>query len=53
MAPSKELKLVLGFAVGGWIMMGVICILCINGSSGRAGWWVPEWYLDTSQTQWD
>lgn len=49
----KELKLALSLTVTGYIMMGVICILCINGSSGRAGWWIPEWFLDTHQTRMD
>lgn len=51
----EVLKVLLPCAVFGWIMMGAICILCINGCSdhGGRGWiarWVPKWHLDTQQT---
>lgn len=32
--------------MAGWLLFGASCILCINGK-GRAGRWVPEWYLDS------
>jgi hypothetical protein len=52
-APSDILKILLPFTVIGWLNMGLICILSINGSSGRGGWWKPEWYLDTQHTRKD
>ncbi|KAG6026813.1 hypothetical protein E4U41_001163 [Claviceps citrina] len=39
-------------SVLGWVVFGAMCILCINGR-GRAGRWVPEWYLDSGGTRWD
>ncbi|CAH0052969.1 unnamed protein product [Clonostachys solani] len=36
----------------GWLFFGMICVLSINGR-GRAGRWVPEWYLDTLGTRRD
>ncbi|KAJ6784280.1 hypothetical protein PWT90_10468 [Aphanocladium album] len=35
-----------------WVLFGASCILCINGK-GRAGRWVPEWYLDSRGTRRD
>lgn len=51
--PSDILKILLPVTVVGWLNMGLICILSINGSSGRGGWWKPEWYLDTQHTRKD
>lgn len=45
-------KVLIPISVFGWILFGGICILCINGH-GRAGRWVPEWYLDSEGTRWD
>ncbi|OAA70628.1 hypothetical protein ISF_02602 [Cordyceps fumosorosea ARSEF 2679] len=36
----------------GWVLFGAGCILAINGK-GRAGRWVPEWYLDSDGTRRD
>lgn len=49
-AVPKELRIAIPLAIGGYFMMGAICILTINGTSSRAGWWIPEWFLDTHQT---
>lgn len=46
------LKVLIPVSVLGWIVFGAICILCINGH-GRAGRWIPEWYLDSEGTRWD
>lgn len=45
-------KLLIPISVCGWLTFGVICILCLNGQ-GRAGRWVPEWYLDSDRTRRD
>ena len=45
-------KVLVPVSVFGWLVFGVICILCINGK-GRAGRWIPEWYLDSDGTRWD
>jgi hypothetical protein len=45
-------KVLIPISVFGWIAFGAICILCINGH-GRAGRWIPEWYLDSKGTRWD
>lgn len=42
-------KVLIPVSVFGWLTFGVICILCINGR-GKAGRWVPEWYLDSDRT---
>lgn len=42
------LEILIPISVAAWIMMGVACVLCINGKQGRAGRWIPEWYLDSS-----
>ncbi|KAM0421080.1 hypothetical protein ACHAPT_011151 [Fusarium lateritium] len=39
-------KIVITASVCGWFVFGIISILVIN-SNGRAGRWVPEWYLDS------
>ncbi|POR39432.1 Uncharacterized protein TPAR_00375 [Tolypocladium paradoxum] len=36
-------------SVFGWLTFGVICILCLNGR-GKAGRWVPEWYVESGRT---
>jgi hypothetical protein len=46
------IKVLIPISVLGWIAFGAICILCINGH-GRAGRWIPEWYLDSAGTPWD
>ncbi|KAJ6439730.1 conserved leucine-rich repeat protein [Purpureocillium lavendulum] len=46
------LKVLIPVSAVGWLLFGVICILCINGQ-GRAGRWVPEWYLDSDGTRRD
>ncbi|EGX93008.1 hypothetical protein CCM_04380 [Cordyceps militaris CM01] len=46
------LRLLIPITVAGWVMFGAGCILCINGR-GRAGRWVPEWYLDSAGTRRD
>ncbi|KAF4995006.1 hypothetical protein FDECE_12940 [Fusarium decemcellulare] len=47
--PHTTLKIVITMWICGWIVFGIISILCINGQ-GRAGRWVPEWYLDSKGT---
>ncbi|PNY27271.1 Uncharacterized protein TCAP_02803 [Tolypocladium capitatum] len=42
-------KVLIPVSVFGWLTFGVICILCLNGR-GKAGRWVPEWYLDSHRT---
>ncbi|KAF7559123.1 hypothetical protein G7046_g5019 [Stylonectria norvegica] len=44
--PHTLTKVLVLVTVFGWLVFGIICILCINGR-GRAGRWVPEWYLDS------
>lgn len=39
-------RILIPVTVVGWLLFGASCILCIN-ERGRAGHWVPEWYLDT------
>ncbi|ODA81593.1 hypothetical protein RJ55_00093 [Drechmeria coniospora] len=43
-------KVLIPVSVLGWFTFGVICILCLNGR-GRAGRWVPEWYLDSDRAR--
>lgn len=51
--PDPDLINVLApITAAGWILFGVICVLCVNGR-GRAGRWIPEWYLDTKQLRRD
>ncbi|KAG8424010.1 hypothetical protein J3458_000850 [Metarhizium acridum] len=45
-------KVLIPISVVGWMLFGAICILCINGR-GRAGRWIPEWYLDSEGKRWD
>ncbi|UNI22757.1 hypothetical protein JDV02_008618 [Purpureocillium takamizusanense] len=45
-------KVLIPVSVFGWLIFGIICILCLNGQ-GRAGRWVPEWYLDSDRTRRD
>ncbi|KJK85621.1 hypothetical protein H633G_10536 [Metarhizium anisopliae BRIP 53284] len=45
-------KVLIPISVVGWLLFGAICILCINGR-GRAGRWIPEWYLDSEGKRWD
>lgn len=45
-------KVLIPISVAGWVLFGASCILCINGK-GRAGRWVPEWYLDSDGRQRD
>ncbi|KAJ3467654.1 hypothetical protein MRS44_005218 [Fusarium solani] len=44
--PQTITKIVITASVVGWFVFGIISILVINGN-GRAGRWVPEWYLDS------
>ncbi|OAA50702.1 hypothetical protein NOR_01152 [Metarhizium rileyi] len=50
--PHNIVKVLIPISVVGWILFGAICILCINGH-GRAGRWIPEWYLDSDGSRWD
>ena len=55
LSPTEQEALItrlVWITTAGWITFGVICILCINGQ-GRAGRWVPEWYLDSKGTKRD
>ncbi|KAK7422945.1 hypothetical protein QQZ08_009303 [Neonectria magnoliae] len=45
-------KVLVLVSVFGWVFFGVMSILCINGR-GRAGRWVPEWYLDSRGSAWN
>lgn len=45
-ASDGALGVLIPISVAGWLLFGASCILCINGK-GRAGRWVPEWYLDS------
>lgn len=44
--PQTITKIVMTASIVGWFVFGIISILVINGN-GRAGRWVPEWYLDS------
>ncbi len=45
-------RILIPISVAGWVLFGASAILCINGK-GRAGRWVPEWYLDSAGTRRD
>ncbi|KAL7938760.1 hypothetical protein V8C35DRAFT_275991 [Trichoderma chlorosporum] len=47
--PREIVKVLIPISIAGWLLFGVICILCINGK-GKLGRWVPEWYLDSQGT---
>ncbi|KAF9762856.1 hypothetical protein IL306_003325 [Fusarium sp. DS 682] len=49
--PHTTLKIVAAISTVGWIVSGLISGLCLNGR-GKAGRWVPEWYLDSNGTIW-
>lgn len=51
-SPSTLTEILVLVTVFGWLLFGIISILCINGR-GRAGRWVPEWYLDSNGTKRD
>ncbi|KAL7962212.1 hypothetical protein V8C34DRAFT_271109 [Trichoderma compactum] len=42
-------RVLIPISIAGWLLFGVICILCINGK-GKLGRWVPKWYLDSQGT---
>ncbi|XWW98465.1 hypothetical protein V2A60_006465 [Cordyceps javanica] len=46
------LRVLIPVTAAAWVLFGAGCILCINGK-GRAGRWVPEWYLDSDGTRRD
>lgn len=48
----NPLQVLIPISVAAWVLFGASCILCINGK-GRAGRWVPEWYLDSEGSHWD
>ncbi|OAR01832.1 hypothetical protein LLEC1_06973 [Akanthomyces lecanii] len=52
-SPSEDglgtFRILIPITVVGWVLFGASCILCINGK-GRAGHWVPKWYLDSEGT---
>ncbi|KAM3440792.1 hypothetical protein MY4824_001919 [Beauveria thailandica] len=50
--PDGAMRLLVPITVAAWVLVGSGCILCINGK-GRAGHWVPKWYLDTEGTRRD
>ncbi|KAG6007135.1 hypothetical protein E4U21_006319 [Claviceps maximensis] len=50
--PDNIGKVLISMSILGWLAFGTICLLCINGH-GRAGRWIPEWYLDSEGTRWD
>ncbi|KAH6605932.1 hypothetical protein Trco_005085 [Trichoderma cornu-damae] len=47
--PSAIVRVLIPISIAGWLLFGVICILCINGR-GKLGRWIPEWYLDSEGT---
>ncbi|KAH6894458.1 hypothetical protein B0T10DRAFT_480509 [Thelonectria olida] len=49
---STIIKVLALVSVVGWVFFGIMSITCINGQ-GRAGRWVPEWYLDARGTRRD
>lgn len=49
---STLVKVLAPITVVGWLVAGVVCAAWIN-SRGRAGRWVPEWYLDSRGTKMD
>ncbi|KAL6875265.1 hypothetical protein J3F83DRAFT_730556 [Trichoderma novae-zelandiae] len=50
--PRAIVRVLIPVSIAGWLLSGVICILCINGR-GKAGRWIPEWYLDSEGTRGD
>ncbi|KAL7951571.1 hypothetical protein V8C42DRAFT_304488 [Trichoderma barbatum] len=50
--PRAIVRVLIPISIAGWLLFGVICILCINGK-GKLGRWVPEWYLDSKGTKRD
>ncbi|UZP37122.1 hypothetical protein NXS19_004938 [Fusarium pseudograminearum] len=50
-SPDTTLKIVAAVWAVGWIMFGIISVVSLN-ARGRAGKWVPEWYLDSDGTKW-
>ncbi|EHK23619.1 uncharacterized protein TRIVIDRAFT_199974 [Trichoderma virens Gv29-8] len=50
--PRAIVRVLIPISIAGWLLFGVICILCINGK-GKLGRWVPEWYLDSQGTKRD
>ncbi|KAF5670490.1 hypothetical protein FHETE_4397 [Fusarium heterosporum] len=50
-SPRTTLKIVAAMWACGWLVFGLISIISLNGR-GRAGRWVPEWYLDYNSTKW-
>ncbi|TFB07382.1 hypothetical protein CCMA1212_000429 [Trichoderma ghanense] len=51
--PRAIVRVLIPVSIAGWLLFGVICILCINGRRGKAGRWIPEWYLDSEGTRRD
>jgi hypothetical protein len=49
---STVIKVVTLVSVFGWVFFGIMSIMCVNGQ-GRAGRWVPEWYLDARGSRLD
>ncbi|KAM3528375.1 hypothetical protein MY4038_005913 [Beauveria bassiana] len=52
-SPGEAVRLLVPISVAAWVLVGSGCILCINGGKGRAGYWVPKWYLDAEGTRRD
>ncbi|EHK44023.1 hypothetical protein TRIATDRAFT_79208 [Trichoderma atroviride IMI 206040] len=50
--PRAIVRVLIPISIAGWLLFGVICILCINGR-GKLGRWIPEWYLDSEGTRGD
>ncbi|KAG6318177.1 hypothetical protein E4U22_005630 [Claviceps purpurea] len=50
--PDNIVKVLIPISIVGWLAFGAICVLCLNGH-GRAGRWIPEWYLDSGGSRWD
>ena len=45
-SPDTTLKIVASVWVVGWLVFGLISVISLN-SRGQAGYWIPDWYLDT------
>lgn len=47
--PQRGRRILIPISVTGWLIFGVICILCINGQSRGNSMWLPDWYLERSE----
>lgn len=40
----ETMAILIPITVLGWLLFGVICMLCVNKLSRGSGWWTPGWY---------